>query len=72
MLRRVFESKGKEVKSEGKRSLWGPKRRWEDNIKVSLKEIGCDGVVWFRLSGQDSVEGFRENSNGPSGSIKCG
>jgi hypothetical protein len=27
------------VKSEGKRPLWKPKRRWEDNIKMDIQEI---------------------------------
>jgi hypothetical protein len=27
---------------EGKRPLGRPKRRWEDNIKLDLKEIGID------------------------------
>jgi hypothetical protein len=27
------------VKHEGKRLLWRPRRRWEDNIKMDLKEI---------------------------------
>jgi hypothetical protein len=29
---------------EGARKLKEPKRRWEDNIKVYLKEIECEGV----------------------------
>jgi hypothetical protein len=28
-------------KSEGKRPLRIPKRRWENNIKIFVKEIGC-------------------------------
>jgi hypothetical protein len=28
---------------EGKRSLGKPRRRWEDNIKIYLREIGIDG-----------------------------
>jgi hypothetical protein len=31
-------------KSEGKRSMRRPRRRWVDNIKMDLKEIGWDGV----------------------------
>jgi hypothetical protein len=31
-------------KTEGKKSLWRPRRRWEDNIKMILKKQ--DGVVW--------------------------
>jgi hypothetical protein len=27
-------------KPEGKRPLGGPKRRWEDNIKMDLREVG--------------------------------
>jgi hypothetical protein len=29
-------------RSEGKRPLETPSRRWEDNIKMDLKEIGID------------------------------
>jgi hypothetical protein len=39
---------------EGKRSLGRPKRRWEDNIKMDLREIGIDGANWIRLA-QDRV-----------------
>jgi hypothetical protein len=31
-------------KLEGKRSLGRPRRRWEDNIKMDLQEVGCG--VW--------------------------
>ena len=31
-------------KSEGKRPLGRSRRRWEDNIKVDLHEVGCGGV----------------------------
>jgi len=30
-------------KHEGKRSLGRPRRRWEDNIKMDLQEVGCRG-----------------------------
>ena len=30
------------VKPEGKRSLGRPRRRWKDNIKMDLREMGCD------------------------------
>ena len=26
-----------------------PKRRWEDNIKMHLQEVGCGGVDWIDL-----------------------
>ena len=29
---------------EGKRPLGRPRRRWEDNIKMDLQEVGCDGM----------------------------
>jgi hypothetical protein len=38
-------------KPEGKRPLGRPKRRWEDNIKMDLREIGIDGTNWIRLAG---------------------
>ena len=31
-------------KPEGKRQLGRPRRRWEDNIKMGLQEVGCVGV----------------------------
>ena len=35
---------------EGKRSLGRPRRRWEDNIKINLKEVGCDARNWMELA----------------------
>jgi hypothetical protein len=37
-------------KPEGKRPLGRPRRRWKDNIKLDLTEIGIDGVNWIRLA----------------------
>jgi hypothetical protein len=37
-------------KPEGKRSLGRPRRRWVDNIKLDLGEIGWDGVDWIELA----------------------
>jgi hypothetical protein len=34
---------------EGKRPLGRPRHRWEDNIKMVLKEIGINGANWIRL-----------------------
>jgi hypothetical protein len=42
-------------KPEGKRPLRRPRRRWEDNIKLDLREIGIDRANWIRLA-QDSVQ----------------
>jgi len=35
---------------EGKRPLVRPRRRWEDNIKMDLKEVGCGGMDWIELA----------------------
>jgi hypothetical protein len=40
---------------EGKIPLRRPMRRWEDNIKMDLKERGIDGANWIRLA-QDGVQ----------------
>ena len=37
-------------KPEGKRPLGRPKRRWEDNIKMDLKEVGGDCGDWMELA----------------------
>ena len=36
-------------KREGKRPLERSRRRWEDNIKMDLQEMGCEGMEWFGL-----------------------
>ncbi|KAJ4445390.1 hypothetical protein ANN_07195 [Periplaneta americana] len=35
---------------EGKRPLRRPRRRWEDNIKMELREVGYDGRDWINLA----------------------
>ena len=35
---------------EGKRPLGRPRRRWEDNIKMNLQEVGCGGMKWIELA----------------------
>ena len=35
---------------EGKRPLGRPRRRWEDNIKMDLQEVGCRSVDWIDLA----------------------
>ena len=37
-------------KSDGKRPLGRPRRRWEDNIKMDLQEVGCGGMDWIELA----------------------
>jgi hypothetical protein len=40
---------------EGKRPLGRPRRRWEDNIKMDLREIEIGGANWIQLA-QDRVQ----------------
>ena len=35
---------------EGNRPLGRPRRRWEDNIKMDLQEVGCGGMDWIELA----------------------
>jgi hypothetical protein len=37
-------------KSEGKKPLRIPRRRWEDNIKMDLQEEGFGGIDWIDLA----------------------
>jgi transcription termination factor 2 len=37
-------------KPEGKRPLGSPRRRWVDNIKIYLREIGWHGMNWIDLA----------------------
>jgi hypothetical protein len=37
-------------KPEGKRQFGRPKHKWEDTIKMDLKEIRCGGVEWIHLA----------------------
>ena len=37
-------------KPDGKRQLGRPERRWEDNIKMGLQEVGCGGMEWIELA----------------------
>jgi hypothetical protein len=40
---------------KGKRPLGRPRRRWDDNIKMDLMEVGIDGANWIQLA-QDRVQ----------------
>ena len=37
-------------KPEGKSPLGRPSRRWEDNIKMDLQEVGCGAMDWIELA----------------------
>ena len=43
------ESPGLMEKHEGKKPLGRPRRKWQDNIKMDLQEVGCEGIDWFDL-----------------------
>jgi hypothetical protein len=43
------------VRPEGKRPLGRPRHRWEDNIKLDVREIGIDGANLIQLA-QDRVQ----------------
>ena len=57
-------------KPEGKRPVGRPRRRWEDNIKTDLQEVGrgCGDWSWLRIG----TGGGRLYGNELWGSIKCG
>jgi hypothetical protein len=44
---------GRVGRPEGRRLLGRPRRRWEDNIKMDLQEVGWEGVwtgwIWLRI-----------------------
>jgi hypothetical protein len=60
-------------KPEGKRPLGKPKRRWKDNIKMDLQEVGGrvvgTGWIWLRIRTVAGTCGYGE---GLSGSINAG
>jgi len=37
-------------KPEGRRPLGRPRRRWKDNIRMDLREVGCGRVDWMELA----------------------
>jgi hypothetical protein len=37
-------------KPEGKRPLGRPRRRWEDNIKKDVQDVGCGVMDWIGLA----------------------
>jgi hypothetical protein len=48
----MFPSNNENIKisPEGKRPRVRPRRRWEDNIKADLQEVGCGGMDWIGLA----------------------
>jgi len=46
----TFVYRGLVEKPEGKRQLGRSRRRWEDNIKIDLQEMGCGDINWIDLA----------------------
>jgi hypothetical protein len=46
-------------KPEGKRPRGRPRRRWEDNIRMDLRERRCKGVSWMHLALVETVKNLR-------------
>jgi hypothetical protein len=59
-------------KPEGRRPLERPRRRWEDNIKMHVREIGWGNGLDQSGSVSGQVACSCECSYEPWGSIKCG
>jgi hypothetical protein len=59
-------------KLEVSRPLGRPRHRWEDDIKMDLREMGWEGVDWIHLDQDRDQWWCCEHSNGPSGAIKGG
>ena len=51
--------------------LGRPRRRWVDNIRMDLQEVGCGYMEWIGLA-QRQVADTCECGNEPSVSLKCG
>ena len=48
-------------------------RRWVDNIRMDLQEVGCGYMDWIGLAqDRDIWRTLFECGNEPSGSVKCG
>jgi len=48
---------------EGTRPFGRPTRRWEDNIKMDLQEVGCEGMAWIVLAQDRHVAGTFKRGN---------
>jgi hypothetical protein len=55
-------------KPEGKRPLGRPRRRWEDGVRIDLREIGLRCGLDLTGPGQGPVAGCCECGDEPSGS----
>ena len=55
-------------KLEGKRPLGRPRRKWVNNMRMDLQEVGCGYVDWIGLA--QERDRWLTRGNEPSGSIK--
>ncbi|KAJ4439510.1 hypothetical protein ANN_07634 [Periplaneta americana] len=57
---------------EGKRPLGRPRSRWEDNIKMDLREVGYDDREWINFTqDRDQWRAYVRDGNEPPGSLKA-
>jgi hypothetical protein len=52
VIKLCIENRALVRKPEGRRPLGGPRRRWEDSIKMDLREVGWGaqtGFIWLRI-----------------------
>jgi hypothetical protein len=54
---------------EGNGPLGRPRRRWEDNIEMDLRNIGWGGMDWIRL--RDQWRALVNTVMNLSGFVKC-
>jgi len=59
-------------KPEGRRPLGRPRRRWTDNIRTDIQEVGGVFMDWIGLAQDRQVADACECGNEPSSSVKCG
>ena len=60
------------AKHEGKRPSRRPRRRWEDNIKIDLREVGCNLGEWIDLAeGREPMVSFCNGGNQPPGTLRA-
>ena len=60
-------------KPEGRRPLVRPRRRWEDNIRMDLREVECRCVDWMELAqDRDRWRALVSAVMNLQGSIQCG
>jgi len=59
-------------KPEGKRPLVGPRHKWEENIKMDLRNIRSGHAMNWSSSVYGQVMSSCECGNGHLGSINCG